>query len=137
MKRSAFEDVAAGELAVELDQTAEAEKGFDLVVSVECAEHAGEVVGLGDLGTEAPPERLAVRAAAEVVVAASPCRFGHELELAGGRLELDHGSSSLRRSSGRVQVVRETGATGLEPATSGVTGRRSNRLNYAPLRESV
>ncbi len=24
------------------------------------------------------------------------------------------------------------GATGIEPATSGVTGRRSNRLNYAP-----
>jgi hypothetical protein len=30
-----------------------------------------------------------------------------------------------------------TGATGLEPATSGVTGRRSNRLSYAPVRGTV
>src|SRR3954452_19519500 len=30
------------------------------------------------------------------------------------------------------QAVSITGATGLEPATSGVTGRRSNQLNYAP-----
>ena len=29
------------------------------------------------------------------------------------------------------------GATGLEPATSGVTGRRSNQLNYAPDRGAV
>src|SRR4028118_1509749 len=28
------------------------------------------------------------------------------------------------------------GATGLEPAASGVTGRRSNQLNYAPARGS-
>ena len=30
-----------------------------------------------------------------------------------------------------------TGATGLEPATSGVTGRRSNQLNYAPERRRI
>ncbi len=36
-----------------------------------------------------------------------------------------------------LQALRETGATGLEPATSGVTGRRSNQLNYAPLAAQV
>ena len=30
-----------------------------------------------------------------------------------------------------------TGATGLEPAASGVTGQRSNQLSYAPVRRSI
>ena len=49
--------------------------------------------------------------------------------------------TNLRRLAMRgliTQKAQETwafevaGATGLEPATSGVTGRRSNQLNYAP-----
>ncbi len=36
-----------------------------------------------------------------------------------------------------IEALRKTGATGLEPATSGVTGRRSNQLNYAPLGGSI
>jgi hypothetical protein len=37
-----------------------------------------------------------------------------------------------RAQPARIQALRDTGATGLEPATSGVTGRRSNQLSYAP-----
>ena len=41
------------------------------------------------------------------------------------------------RSSLRKIPANRTGATGLEPATSGVTGRRSNQLNYAPGRTNL
>ena len=32
----------------------------------------------------------------------------------------------------RPKFLKMAGATGLEPAASGVTGRRSNQLSYAP-----
>jgi cysteine synthase len=44
-------------------------------------------------------------------------------------------SSTTRGECGKTadfSAAPEAGATGLEPATSGVTGRRSNQLNYAP-----
>ena len=56
-----------------------------------------------------------------------------------------HGSKKCTKGENRGRVFSlqldrmtpsagtfEAGATGLEPATSGVTGRRSNQLNYAP-----
>jgi hypothetical protein len=41
-------------------------------------------------------------------------------------------TSSRHFGTSRAILQDFTGATGLEPATSGVTGRRSNQLNYAP-----
>src|SRR5687767_6323040 len=40
-------------------------------------------------------------------------------------------------SAAAAGLLPGAGATGLEPATSGVTGRRSNRLSYAPVRGTV
>ena len=38
-----------------------------------------------------------------------------------------------QKSPANAELLMPTGATGLDPATSGVTGRRSNQLSYAPL----
>ncbi len=38
---------------------------------------------------------------------------------------------------GETKASRMAGSTGLEPAASGVTGRRSNQLNYDPNTEML
>ena len=40
---------------------------------------------------------------------------------------------SLRMNRRLDVLKRVAGSTGLEPAASGVTGRRSNQLNYDPI----
>jgi hypothetical protein len=37
-----------------------------------------------------------------------------------------------KEKEGKITRKQMAGATGLEPAASGVTGRRSNQLSYAP-----
>jgi hypothetical protein len=44
----------------------------------------------------------------------------------------DKEPSSAKPEIPHFQALLDTGATGLEPAASGVTGRRSNQLSYAP-----
>jgi hypothetical protein len=54
--------------------------------------------------------------------------------LAAGIPNLANGAigNIVTRSETKRSGTQEAGATGLEPAASGVTGRRSNQLNYAP-----
>ena len=95
--------------------------------AVEGSEHAGEIVGRGDLGTQAAAERFPPGAAAEVVVAARPGRFGDELELAGSGSRappLDPAAcrdqASCRRRAGRRRDRRV-------PASTGRGSRRGSR----------
>ena len=99
------------EAVLEVHQAAEAEQSLDVLVAAEGTEHAGEVVGGGDLGAEAAAERLTIGAAAEVVVTTRPGWLGNELELAGACLELDDLPGQV------AQVVRIAfGAMGVEVA---------------------
>ena len=74
----------------------------------------------------APRSRVARRHQGALQGAASSRRAA---ACAGGSAR-PHGRRRLRGASGFVWKV--AGSTGLEPATSGVTGQRSNQLNYDP-----
>ncbi|MEA2184029.1 MAG: hypothetical protein QOF69_3214 [Solirubrobacteraceae bacterium] len=58
--------------------------------------------------------------------------LGHVLDR--DRLDDERAKTSLAGGEGATDrnTLKGAGATGLEPATSGVTGRRSNQLSYAP-----
>ena len=88
---------------------------------------------MGSQGSRVSDDR---RAVLEAIVYGSDSSIRPGERLADFRLaSLRHGAhSNLGRSA---QNEDGAGATGLEPATSGVTGRRSNQLNYAPEGRSV
>jgi hypothetical protein len=75
-----------------------------------------------------------VRDGARAVTFSSPF-YARALRIAAERCGCDRPVGAAKALQMRRPAVRSgTGATGLEPATSGVTGRRSNRLSYAPSR---
>src|SRR4051812_12284808 len=71
-------------------EASDAEEAFEVLLAVEGADHAGEVVGGGDGGSQPAAEGFARGAAAEVVPAAGAGRLGDEFELARRRFQLDH-----------------------------------------------
>jgi hypothetical protein len=74
--------------------------------------------------------RMIEPAVRDLVAAAELARFRRRP--AGIALTFRGPRRSSSTAGGAKSLLIETGATGLEPATSGVTGRRSNQLNYAP-----
>src|SRR6185437_2937208 len=76
-----------------------------------------------------------------------PADLAHELKRGGGNFLVRRGSgwmpenlytaahseSSILSPAGQFKEEEMAGTTGLEPATSDVTGRRSNQLNYVPM----
>ena len=53
------------------------------------------------------------------------------------RAQLHQKRCSLQRCHSRKWLKRMAGTTGLEPATSAVTGQRSNQLNYVPAKNRL
>ena len=66
-----------------------------------------------------------------------PRRCAAKMERRWNGAGLKHWNALLESGHKPDFLIKSTtcvaGATGLEPATSGVTGRRSNQLSYAPM----
>src|SRR3954470_20734381 len=87
-RRSSEVDAAAGsatELVLELDQATESAERRLVLLTVERSKHARVIAKRCDQRPQPLAERLAGRAAAQVVVAARPRRLGDDLDLAGVR----------------------------------------------------
>src|SRR5919201_4351100 len=80
----------AADAPVELDQALQRQERLTVVLAAQRGEHAGVVVERGDRGAQAAPERLKAGPATKVLVAAGAGRLGHDLELAGIGLQLEH-----------------------------------------------
>jgi hypothetical protein len=61
-----------------------------------------------------------------------PTTVRQNMDRCPGRLPAPTPLDVLETPYARFPGTSKAGATGLEPATSGVTGRRSNQLSYAP-----
>jgi uncharacterized protein (DUF1501 family) len=89
------------------------------------------VVGAFFRGTLAPKRETSLAFAAVSAQVSRPriatWRLCCELQLSNATSE-----NTKRREVAAHECFRLAGPTGLEPATSGVTGRRSNQLNYDP-----
>jgi hypothetical protein len=64
--------------------------------------------------------------------ATPPCSNPSEADPLGLRHFAESRDRFSARGAATVMWKEVAGATGLEPAASGVTGRRSNQLSYAP-----
>jgi hypothetical protein len=87
--------------------------------------------------SSATPRRTCSRILAELTLCKGGCLQGFSVRLdreVAARLLPTIAPSAPTQTTENLtcRANEETGATGLEPATSGVTGRRSNQLNYAP-----
>ena len=105
-----------------------------------------DAVLIGDQGSEGAPTSGCGASEVDNSIPLIDLVHGHHTRPAAdvwgtnGARPAGRGAGPVRtpRTAARIRKgIERTGATGLEPATSGVTGRRSNQLNYAPERRRI